>query len=67
MVMAIKAMSNKDFELTIKAWKNEDPLTLNEAAALWAGETPPTIWIDDPDDLRYDPDKLPTRDFKNIE
>ncbi len=61
-------MENLDaFSIVSDAWSTNEYLTLNEAAALWIGETPPVIWIDDHDDPQYDPDGLPINSFNSPE
>jgi len=54
------------FNTVIEAWRLQDPLTLNQAAALWARETPPEHWVDQ-EDLPVPPgDKSPTNSFSEI-
>ena len=56
-----------EFRIVSEAWSSREMLTLNQAAALWAEETPPLIWIDDPEDPQYDEDSLPLTSFKRPE
>ncbi len=53
--------------LTIEIWNNTDPLTINQAAALWVGEVPPTSWIEEPGHPNYDEDMIPWKQFKSPE
>lgn len=54
------------FQIAIEVWGIKETLTLNEIAALWAGEIPPEIWIDEEDHPGYDRRQFPTRSFSNL-
>lgn len=53
-------------ERLAEIWSDKNSFTLNEAAALWVGESPPDCWIDDPAHPNFHIDRLPTSSFHNI-
>jgi hypothetical protein len=59
-------MAHLSEEKIAEIWSDVDSFTLNQAAALWVGESPPEGWIDDPAHPHYDPHNLPTDSFQDI-
>jgi len=59
-------MTNMSEAQLAAIWSDRDSFTLNEASALWVGESPPHGWIDDPKHPNFDKNNLPTSSFHNI-
>lgn len=58
-------MTRHTAEELAELFMSKKTFTLNEVAALWTGELPPKIWIDDPRHPEYNPNNLPTKSFNN--